>query len=176
MRQRIVFLTFLFTMILAACAGTQPPGSQDFVYIPPTPAISRQAPLASPTPQPTSRPSPTPTCTNNLVFLQDLTIPDGYLAQPGELLDKRWQVQNAGTCNWDARYQLQLISGESLAAETRHSLFPARSATEFTLRLVFTAPTEPGVFRSAWQAFDPDGSPFGDPIFIEVAVVVEDGE
>ncbi len=30
-----------------------------------------------------------------------------------------------------------------------------------------------GTYRSAWQAYDPDGLPFGDPFFIEIEVVDE---
>lgn len=168
-------LIILLTMILAAGCSSTPSSSQDFVYLPPTPAVSRQPPLASPTPLPTPRPSPTLTCSDNLSFVQDLTIPDGYLARPGEALDKRWEVENSGTCNWNHRYQLRLISGDRLGAETRQSLFPARSGTQVTLRIFFTAPEQPGVYRGAWQAFDPQENVFGDPIFIEIAVT-EDQE
>jgi hypothetical protein len=38
------------------------------------------------------------------------------------------------------------------------------------LRMVFTAPQEAGTYRSAWQAYDPDGGPFGDPFYIEIVV------
>jgi hypothetical protein len=51
------------------------------------------------------------------------------------------------------------------------ALFPARSGLELTIRMNFIAPDEAGTYRSAWQAYDPDGQPFGDPFFIEVEVV-----
>jgi hypothetical protein len=126
---------------------------------------------ASPTGTP--EPIPTPDCAAGLTFLEDLTIPDGTTVAPGESLDKRWQVENSGTCNWDARYSLRRIAGEDLGAAGEQALFPARSGTQATIRIAFTAPDEPGSFRSAWQAFDPQGEPFGDPFFIEI-VVAED--
>jgi hypothetical protein len=36
--------------------------------------------------------------------------------------------------------------------------------------MVFTAPSEAGTYRSAWQAHDPSGEPFGDLFFIEFVV------
>jgi hypothetical protein len=53
------------------------------------------------------------------------------------------------------------------------ALFPARAGTEFEVRMQFTAPQEPGTYRSAWQAFDAQDQAFGDPFFIEVVVSQE---
>jgi hypothetical protein len=102
--------------------------------------------------------------------LEDLTVPDGSLVTPGSTLDKRWRVENSGTCNWDEKYRLKLVSGLEMGAQTEQALYPARSGTQAVLRIIFTAPEEPGPYRSAWQAYDPHGEPFGDPIFIEVIV------
>jgi hypothetical protein len=118
----------------------------------------------------TPRVSATVPCTNNLTFEADLTIPDGTIVTPGSSLDKRWQVQNSGTCNWDENYSLKLINGVEMGQLPEQKLFPARAGSEFSLRLVFTAPSEPGAYRSAWQAFSPEGDAFGDPIFIEITV------
>jgi hypothetical protein len=85
-------------------------------------------------------------------------------------LDKRWLVENSGTCNWDAGYRLKLVAGQSLGVPSEQALYPARSSAQASIRLVFTAPAAPGTYRSAWQAFNPQGIAFGDPIFIEVVV------
>jgi hypothetical protein len=90
---------------------------------------------------------------------------------PGESLDKRWRVENAGGCNWDDRYGIQLIGGPDLGAQAEQSLYPARSGSEAVIRIFFTAPDEPGTYSSAWQARDPEGNLFGDPFFIEVVVL-----
>jgi hypothetical protein len=141
------------------------------VYRAPTQAVT---PTSLPVTSPDAgevRPTPEPACTNALWFLQDITIPDGTEVSPGEKLDKRWLVQNAGTCNWDERYQVRLVAGPSMGIPQTQALFPARAGTEITLRMTFIAPDEPGTYRSAWQAYDPDGTPFGDPFFIEIVVV-----
>jgi hypothetical protein len=79
-------------------------------------------------------------------------------------------VQNSGTCNWDDRYRLKFVSGSELGAPVEQTLYPARSGTEATIRILFTAPAEPGTYQSAWQAYDPQGQPFGDPVFIQIII------
>jgi hypothetical protein len=105
-----------------------------------------------------------------LTYIEDLTIPDGTVVQPGEAMDKRWLVSNSGTCNWDNQYRLKRIAGPDLGLAAEQSLFPARSGTQASIRLLFIASDEAGAQRSAWQAYGPEGDSFGDPIFIDVIV------
>jgi len=131
------------------------------VALPPTQAV---------TPEPVDFPTATPACSNNLSYIADLTIPDGTVVIAGETIDKRWQVKNTGTCNWDKSYHFRLTAGSNMGTNNEQALFPARSGIEFPLRILFTAPQDPGTYRSAWQAIDPQGQVFGDPVFIEVVV------
>jgi hypothetical protein len=169
---------FICIMILAACGGQggQPP-VDSAPFKPPT--LSAQDVFPTQTPLPSAAPTlsiatlrvtPTLPCTNSLTYESDVTIPDGTKVAPGASLDKRWQVKNSGTCNWDARYAFKLIDGNALGLASDQALFPALAGSEAVLRLVFTAPPDPGNYRSAWQAFGPDGQPFGDPVYIEVVV------
>jgi hypothetical protein len=121
---------------------------------------------------PAIEPTPTRQCENNLSFISDLTIPDGSQVPANAIIDKRWEVINSGTCDWDDRYHLRLIAGSLLGANaSEQPLFPARSGGRAVLRIFFQAPSEEGRYRSAWQAFDPNDLPFGDPIFIDIEVV-----
>jgi hypothetical protein len=115
-------------------------------------------------------PTLTPTCTDNLTFVRDVTIPDGTVVAPGSLLDKQWLIQNSGDCNWDSGYHLRLISGNALGASTDQALYPARSGTQATERILFTAPQEAGEFISEWQAFNSNGIAFGESFFIKIVV------
>ncbi len=89
----------------------------------------------------------------------------------GETLAKRWRVQNSGSCNWNDQYSLRLIAGPNLEAAEVLYLYPARSGTTADIEISLMAPAEAGVYRSAWQAYDPDAEPFGDPIFVEFEVL-----
>jgi hypothetical protein len=170
-------------LVLLALCSCNSPGNQSksspssvSLYLPPTPAYSVYAPATQTIPNlPENTPSlivatPIPTCVDSLVFIEDLTIPDGSTTNPGEQLDKQWRVENAGTCNWDSSYRMQLIAGPALQAPSEQALYPARSGSRATIRIIFTAPAEPGRYRSAWQAVSPQGILFGDPIFIEFIV------
>ena len=144
------------------------------------------APAASPAPLPSSTflppasiqtntslpilPTSTPNCIDGLSFVEDTTIPDNTVVTPGASLDKQWLVQNSGSCNWDNRYRLRLVSGEAMGAAADQSLYPARAGSQATLRIIFTAPSEPGEHVSEWQAFDYNGIPFGDSFFIKIIV------
>lgn len=131
-----------------------------------------ETPAANSTEEPQSAlPSPTPACLDSLRFLADLTIPDGTLVVPGERIDKQWQVQNDGTCDWDGRYTLKVVGGfPPLGADVVQTLYPARAGSEAIIQVIFTGPLSAGIYRSAWQAYDPDGNPFGDTVYIEVVV------
>ncbi|HSF80203.1 MAG TPA: NBR1-Ig-like domain-containing protein [Anaerolineales bacterium] len=177
---------FPLLIILAACRGAVnqlfPEKPPEEIYRPPsisassTPSHLPLLDAIQTTPTLVAEEQPTPTCVNNLLFLEDLTVPDGTLVPPGSVIDKRWSVENNGTCNWDERFRLKLVAGSEIGAQVEQALYPARSGTQATIRILYTAPQEPGTYRSAWQAFSPEGQPFGDPIFIEVIVESSDNE
>jgi hypothetical protein len=175
MRARWFLLSLGFILLMTACqAGEARPTPTSGVFRPPTqvtPSAFVAPTAAADELSGELRPTPTPSCTDYLRFLADVTIPDGTVVSPGDELDKRWQVMNIGTCNWDDSYQVRLIAGPDMDVPETQSLYPARSGTEFTIRMNFTAPDESGTYRSAWQAYSPQGEAFGDPFYIEVIVV-----
>jgi hypothetical protein len=128
-------------------------------------------PAASPPPPVPPSSSPTPACSDALAYLADLNFPDGSIVTPGQSVEKKWRVQNQGSCNWDGRYRLKLLGGfPALGAPSEIALYPARAGAQVTLALQFTAPREAGVYRTSWQAYNPAGSPFGDAIYMEIVV------
>jgi len=143
-----------------------PTAAPDTPLAPPLPS---DTPTASP-PTETPRPTATQVCEDDLRFLEDLTIPDGTVALPGLPVDKRWLVENSGSCNWGEQYRLRLIEGPDLGAEPEQALYPARAGTQSVIRILFTAPLEPGRYRSAWQAYSPLGEPFGELFYLEIVV------
>ncbi|MBK9923743.1 MAG: hypothetical protein IPP66_00495 [Anaerolineales bacterium] len=171
-----LLLFLLAFAIIPACA----PAPSPTPFVPPT----NQAPLIEPTliiaptqevvqvqviPLPTVIPTiDQSNCVNNLAFIEDITIPDNSFTPFGSAIDKQWRVENNGTCNWNAEYRLRHIGGAVLGATEEIALFPAKSGTQAVIQIKFTAPFEEGVYESAWQAFDPNGFPFGDPIYMRV--------
>ncbi|HEY9151472.1 MAG TPA: NBR1-Ig-like domain-containing protein [Anaerolineales bacterium] len=168
--KRVTVLLFILT--LTACA----PQSTPTFFVPPTQPVDIiptqiiiRVPTATIVPTPTIIPTSTP-CTNGLTFVKDLTVSDNTPFGPGQSIDKQWLVTNSGTCNWDARYRLKLLSGPAMGAATEQALYPARAGMQATLRIIFTAPSNTGTYISTWQAFSPDGEAFGDTIYIQIVV------
>ncbi len=162
--RNLVLLFSLIVVILSGCSrSSQTQAATSF--LPPTAE-------ASPTDRPVAAVTPTVNteCTNVLSFMEDITIPDGEEVKPGAELDKRWQVRNNGTCDWNDQYTVRLISGIAMGSPQEQTLYPARSGSAAIIRAVLTAPSEPGTYRSAWQAYNPAGEPFGDPFYIEIIV------
>jgi hypothetical protein len=161
----------------AACTAQATPT----LFVPPTgipilpaAAVQRDTATPAPTNSPTATVTPvvaTPTpCSNDLQFVQDVTIPDGTTVSLGAPVDKQWLVTNTGTCDWTSGYRLKMISGDAMGAPTEQALYPARAGTQTTLRIVFTAPQTAGTYQSAWQAYAPDGTAFGQAVYMQVAV------
>lgn len=177
---KIQWFKFAMTLVLVSCQTAHEKANQattaEVFYIPPTSPQTTEKPFATPIPSKTSIIQTVQTnvfnsiCSDGLLFIQDLTIPDGTQVQPGELLDKRWEVENSGSCNWDNNYRVRLIAGPAMGASEELALYPARSGTRAIIRMIFTAPIEPDRYRSAWQAYNSQEEPFGDPFFIEINV------
>ena len=174
-RLRPHLLVVLWALIFASACAPQPTPTP---FRPPTqPEPTQVLPTITSIPAIyTAVPSPTITatievpCANDLEFLSDVTIVDNTSVLPGASIDKQWLVKNSGTCNWDSTYRLKWVGGDPLGAAQEQLLFPSRAGAQATVRILFTAPTTSGIYQSSWQAFAPDGTSFGDPVFIQVIV------
>ncbi len=154
--------------MLFGCTRSQSTGSDSKQYIPPTlVATLYKTPTADPF-QPTE--DHTAPCTNNLSFVEDLSVPDGTVYQSGDQVVKQWKVQNSGTCEWNSKYSVRNLSGYLMGAQKRQKLELIAPGQEGTVEITFTAPAEPGDYYTQWQAYDSKGKPFGDDFYMEIIV------
>jgi hypothetical protein len=109
---------------------------------------------------------PAASCRNGSRYIEDLTIPDGAVVAPGQTIDKRWSVQNSGTCDWGPDYRLVHVSGEGLTGPDELALYPAVAGADAVWQVILQAPTEAGTYDSRW----PDGSFFGDEVYVVIVV------
>lgn len=177
MKQKVLLMMcglLLGLVFLAGCAHIPEPvktTTQKTAFFRPSTPQNAAPSLAPTNASPEEKlPAPAIQCKNQLTYLKDLTIPDGSVVAPDSTLDKRWEVQNTGDCNWNADYRIRLIAGPDLNAQKEQALYPARAGNHAIIRFVFKAPLQTGSYRSAWQAFDPKGEPFGDAFFIDITV------
>jgi hypothetical protein len=168
---KYVSVCSLIAILLSGCNTLRPDRALPLK----DPSQAFKAPTMMPTPT-VAVPLSTPqndqieNCTNNLVFLEDLTVPDWTQVSPGTVLDKEWKVKNSGTCNWNETYSIRLVSGPDLGVASPQALIPARNGAEAVIRVSITAPADPGKYSSTWQAYSADGQPFGE--WFSVAIVV----
>ncbi len=168
---RLWLVSVLMALLLAGC-GWQQRSAADVdqpLFLPPT--LVPPTPVVTPTAAAFARTTQELNCANGLTFLADQTIPDGSQVQPGSTLSKVWEVQNSGTCSWTVAYRVKLIAGDPLGAAEEQALVPTLGGSTAAIRILFQAPLQPGNYRSAWQAYDPQGEAFGDPFFIDFVVV-----
>ncbi|MBW8012815.1 MAG: hypothetical protein FVQ83_16485 [Chloroflexi bacterium] len=127
---------FLISFLLFSVCGpsastpTAPPATDEAQPSDTPTSVVEQPPTEDvpplPTNTPTQPPSPTqpppvatPTeddCTPDSEFVNDITIPDGTLINPGETFVKTWRIRNDGDCTWNSSYQFAQISGQVLTA------------------------------------------------------------
>lgn len=168
----VLFLLSVFFLVVGCAPQAAPTAFRPPTAAPPTLILPTATPLSitatiAPTLTATVDAGP---CTNLLTFLDDLTVEDGTTFAPGADIDKQWLVQNDGTCNWDSTYKLKWVGGYTLGVKEEQPLFPAAAGVQVTLRIVFTAPEEPGTYQTTWQATAPDGTLFGDTVYMEIVV------
>lgn len=175
---RLASAFILILLLTSACAPDATPTpfrppTESSSLNPPPPTSQPGATIANIFPTPTLPPAiatATPPCTDDLTFLSDLTYPDGTVVLPGATLDKQWLIQNTGTCDWDARYVLRFVGGEQLGVAEEVPLYPARAGARITLSIQFTAPIFAGTYESQWRAVGPDGTSFGDAVYLLIIV------
>jgi hypothetical protein len=178
--------TLLVLAFLTACGGAAPePTAFDatLTRVEATPSVP--VPTATPVPatrtpepgftlipatpiQPTDTPAP---CTNDAVFVADVSVPDNSQVLPGAPIDKRWQIRNTGTCDWNADYRVAYFEGSQMNAAGEHALYPARAGGNAVVQIGMTAPDVPGEYTGRWQLREPGGRPFGQVLFIKIVVI-----
>jgi hypothetical protein len=109
-------------------------------------------------------------CADNASFIEDLTVPDGSQVLAGEALVKRWSVSNSGSCDWGQDYRLVQVGTSEIEGPGETALFPASAGSTAVWEVSLVAPLTPGEYLGRWQARAPDGTLFGDEVFVLIVV------
>ena len=155
----ILFLTLIVS--LTSC-GIQP------TAIPATPVSTAQLPTRIVATVPVIFNEPD--CTNEFLYLDDVNFSDGTEVSAGQKFLKEWEVSNYGTCNWVNGYKLRFISGDQMGAPDAVSIPEVEVGKKGKFSVEFTAPAEPGTYRSTWKAYSDTNRSFGESIYVEIVV------
>jgi len=159
---RVSWLAGLITLALLAACSPKPQETGVFYAATLVPSLTPVTVAVTPT-------IPAD-CADDLNFIDDITLRDGSTVKAGSSLDKRWQVQNTGTCQWNEKYSLRRTSGSALGGNERAALPLVEPGNIGVIQILLTAPAEAGTYRTSWRAYNDRGLPFGDPVFIDIIV------
>lgn len=189
-QSRLITALLCLTVILAACNVTsnedgQEPTEPSFSTATPQTLVTN-TPTLSPTvtPQPTATTAPTSTaCTNDLDFVEDVTIPDGSEVEAAAAFVKTWRVRNSGTCTWNSNYRFVQTDWEgnffSMAGGQRFIAAPQTApgmTVDISVTLIPSPESTAGeTYRSVFQMQAPNGTLFGQTPFVEATVVLPSG-
>lgn len=138
-------------------------------------------PIASPTPlilqtesplmiTATNEPSPTSNPCYNLMYIDDVTIPDGTEMKAGEVFTKIWKVQNIGGCAWRTGFTFRHYGGDSMRGNTVTLTEAIQTGSIRELSVQLVVPSQNGLIQSAWRMADENGVYFGDTLTVEIMV------
>ena len=105
-----------------------------------------------------------------MLFLGDVTVPDGLYVIGGSSITKVWQIMNTGTCAWTPDYKLLNVSGAPMGANIlmlEHTVNPGEIVD---LNVTLKAPVGTGYYSSTWQMASPENVGFGSLIWSEIYV------
>lgn len=116
-------------------------------------------------------------CTDRLVFVDDITIPDDSPFTAGTKFTKTWELRNEGTCTWTTAYSLVFKEGDQMSAASPIKLtspVPPKATVQLSVEL--TAPADPGTYRGDWLLQNPAGNTFGagsknESFWVQVKVI-----
>jgi hypothetical protein len=177
-------LVFTQTALTSIALPTSPPPTPAPTLIqstvPPTiPAV--KTPTATTTSPPTTTPTATQSgtsCTDQIKFVSDVTIPDDTELLVGEEFIKTWRLENTGTCTWTSQYALVFITGDQMDGTSPLPL-TGTTAPGATLDLSanLKAPGKTGSYQGNWELLNPSGTNFGSgknsdqPFYVQIKVV-----
>jgi Ig-like domain-containing protein len=89
--------------------------------------------------------------------LVDETVADGTFVKVGSTFEQTWELENSGFRVWEGRSLKQMGDAKLVPAQEEVPVERAEPGDRVRITVDFTAPAEPGRYRSVWKMLDPDG-------------------
>jgi hypothetical protein len=105
-----------------------------------------------------------------MIFVADLTVPDGTYMDPGQSFTKTWRIMNVGTATWDDSYTFAFVQGDPMDGETQSIQGEVAPGETYDMSVPMVAPTTPGSYGGVWQMLNGDGVPFGTRVWVQIVV------
>ena len=107
----------------------------------------------------------------NLLWIKDVTIPDGTQMKAGETFTKTWLVQNIGGCAWRAGFTFNHVGGDRMRGNTITLQESIQTGSKRELSVQLVVPSgQSGLIQSSWRMADAEGNYFGDTLSVNIIV------
>ena len=140
--------------------------------------LNTDAAAASGSDPPARKPFTAPAKTWSSKFLDDAgTVSDGAEVNPGAVVRKSWRFLNNGVHTWTSDVSFSCVSGNLPCTQSKSVRLhtTVQPDEEAVLTKYFTAPTEPGTYRSTW-VLKRDDLPFGEIVWCDITVAPQPEE
>jgi hypothetical protein len=115
--------------------------------------------------------TPTANPCYNLLYIEDVTIPDNTQMKPGETFTKTWLVQNTGGCAWRSGFTFQHVGGDLMRGNTVTLTEAIQTGSKREISVQLVVPSgQNGLIQSAWRMADDSGNFFGDTLSVNILV------
>jgi len=106
-----------------------------------------------------------------MLLESDSQASDVESVEPNTSFTKRWTICNYGNEPWPMGCYAQCTQGDSFELLRIHIDKMVYPGERYTLEGNFVSPSTPGTYQSKWRLCTPNGSFFGDPLWLIVSVV-----
>jgi hypothetical protein len=107
-------------------------------------------------------------------FLSDLNLPDGTCVSAGARFTKIWLVRNTGSDKWPTGTQIAFNGGFHHSSQESFSVPAAVPEEVVEVSVETMAPEDSGGYMQVWRLVSPDGTRFGDRLWINLQAISED--
>lgn len=103
-------------------------------------------------------------------FVADVTMPDGTPVTPNQSFFKIWKLRNEGASAWPLGTMLGHVGGDKLSMSDCVPVEVTEPGEECDITVDMIAPSKPGRYVSYWRLIHPDGSRFGQRVWVDIIV------
>jgi len=104
-------------------------------------------------------------------FVADVTVEDGTTLQAEQQFVKIWKMRNESTVPWPENTRLGYVGGDKLSSIEAVAVPAVEPAQEVDIAIDMIAPTKPGRYVGYWRLAAPDGTRFGQRVWVDIIVV-----
>jgi len=91
-------------------------------------------------------------------FVEDVTIPDETVLEPGQAFTKTWRVRNNGVMEWGEGVVLVFQDGAQMGANNSVPVSNTQPGDTIDISVDMVAPAEHGNYTSEWRLETADGA------------------